>query len=297
MGLCLDLGAVLEGHPDVFFAVNGDVVHHRQPVCFPELRQRLPVPQLNQIGFDLVLSCHALGNQVGDLGVSGLGLIEPRHQTVVPFLVFGLIEGYVSVFFDALLDEFVLRNGEGADVGASGLVDGHADCVDVVDAVEQLQRTEGVQFHLRVVVSLDQNASAVLVVHDVQRPVCNDDAVAGAKALFDILGVVEPLFDQDHRVSAGLLGLLDQLHYEGHIPVGTFLHFGVVPSEVFGRVFCFHTECLPELVLTEGVGVGTLGCEIAAFVVVAFTEPCSLPGQLRRACWHRTSGGVHGSER
>ena len=25
MGLCFDLGAVLEGHPDVLFAVNGDV--------------------------------------------------------------------------------------------------------------------------------------------------------------------------------------------------------------------------------------------------------------------------------
>ena len=105
MGLCFDFGAVLEGHPDVVLAVNGDVVHHRQPVCFPELRQRLPVPQLIQIGFDLVLSCHALGNQVGDLGVSSLGLIEPVYQTIVAFLVFSLIEGNVSVFFDAFLDE------------------------------------------------------------------------------------------------------------------------------------------------------------------------------------------------
>ena len=104
-GLCFDLGAVLEGHPDVVLSVNGDVVHHRQPVCFPELRQRLPVPQLIQIGFDLVPSGHALGNQVGDLGVSGLGLIEPGYQTVVAFLVFSLIEGNVSVFLDALLDE------------------------------------------------------------------------------------------------------------------------------------------------------------------------------------------------
>jgi len=38
MGLCFDLGAVLEGYPDVVLSVNGDVVHHRQPVCFPELR-------------------------------------------------------------------------------------------------------------------------------------------------------------------------------------------------------------------------------------------------------------------
>ena len=105
MGLCFDLCAVLEGHPDVVLSVNGDVVHHRQPVCFPELCQRLPVSQLFQVGFDLVPSGRALGNQVGDLGVSGLGLIEPSYQIVVAFLVFSLIEGNVSVFFDAFLDE------------------------------------------------------------------------------------------------------------------------------------------------------------------------------------------------
>lgn len=97
MGLCLDLGAILEGHPDVVLAVNGDVIHHRQPVCFPELRQRLPAPQFLQIEFDLVLSCHALGNQVGDLGVSGIGFIEPRHQTVVPLLVLDeVLQGFTQ---------------------------------------------------------------------------------------------------------------------------------------------------------------------------------------------------------
>lgn len=60
--LCFDLGAVPEGHPDVVLAVNGDVVHHRQPVGFPELRQRLPAPQLFQVGFILVPSARALGN-------------------------------------------------------------------------------------------------------------------------------------------------------------------------------------------------------------------------------------------
>ncbi len=104
MGLCLDLGAVLEGHPDILFAVNGDVVHPRQPVGFPELCQRLPVSQLFQVGFDLVPSGRALGNQVSDLGVSGLGLVEPGYQSVVAFLVFSLIEGNVSVFVDALLN-------------------------------------------------------------------------------------------------------------------------------------------------------------------------------------------------
>ena len=81
MGLCLDLGAVLEGHPDVILAVNGDVIDHRQPVCFPKLRQRLPALQVLQVGFDMVLSDHALGNQIGYLGVSSLGLIESGHQS------------------------------------------------------------------------------------------------------------------------------------------------------------------------------------------------------------------------
>ena len=90
VGLCFDLGAVLEGHPDVVLAVNGDVVHHRQPVCFPEFRQQLPASQLLQIGFNLVPSGCALGNQVCDLGVSGLGFIEPSYQTVVAFLVSSL---------------------------------------------------------------------------------------------------------------------------------------------------------------------------------------------------------------
>ena len=62
VGLCFDFGAVLEGHPDVLLSVNGDVVHHRQPVGIPELRQRLPASQLLQIGFDLVPSARALGN-------------------------------------------------------------------------------------------------------------------------------------------------------------------------------------------------------------------------------------------
>ncbi len=62
MGLCFDLGTVLEGYPDVILAEDSDVVHHRQPVCFPELRQRLPAPQVLQVGLDLVFSGRALGN-------------------------------------------------------------------------------------------------------------------------------------------------------------------------------------------------------------------------------------------
>ena len=106
VGLCFDLGAVLEGHPDVVLAVNGDVVHHRQPVCFPELRQRLPAPQVLQVGLDLVPPGHALGNQVGNLGVSSLGLIEASNQTIVALLIFSLFKGHMCGLADAFIDEF-----------------------------------------------------------------------------------------------------------------------------------------------------------------------------------------------
>ena len=113
MGLCLDFGAILEGHTDIVLAVDRDEIDHCQPVGISELREQLPAPQLLQVSFDLVPSGCALGNQVGDLGVSGLGLIEPGYQSVVAFLVFSLIEGNVSVFLDALLDEL------GSDVDLS----------------------------------------------------------------------------------------------------------------------------------------------------------------------------------
>ena len=74
MELCLDLGAVLEGHPDVVLAVNRDVIDHRQPVGIPELRQRYPVPKLLQVRFNLIYSGCVLGNQVGYFRVSCLGL-------------------------------------------------------------------------------------------------------------------------------------------------------------------------------------------------------------------------------
>ena len=109
MGLCLDLGAVLECHPDVILAVNCDVIDHRQPVGFTELRQRLPAPQVLQVGFDLVLPGHALGNQVGDLGVSGLGLIEPGHQSIVLF--FGIHLDSKQIYFVNQIIEYIVRNG------------------------------------------------------------------------------------------------------------------------------------------------------------------------------------------
>lgn len=85
---------------------------------------------------------------IGSFTAVSFGLAELAPFAAVVFAV--SVEGKLCSRGQNLIGplvEFVLRNGEGADVGASGLVDGHADGVDVVDAVEQLQRTEGVQLH------------------------------------------------------------------------------------------------------------------------------------------------------
>ena len=84
-GLCFDLCAVLEGHQNVVLAENGDVVHHRQPVGIPELRRQITVSQFVQVGFDLVLASFSLSNQVGNFGLSALGLIELDDQRIVVF--------------------------------------------------------------------------------------------------------------------------------------------------------------------------------------------------------------------
>ena len=170
--------------------------------------------------------------------------------------------------------KLVLRDGERTDVGTPRLVDRHTDSIDVVDTVEQLQCTEGIQFHLWIVIGFDQNTASMFVVHDVQSPVSYDDAVAGAESFFYIFGVVKALLDKHQRVCAGFLGFLNEFQYEGSITIRTILHLRVVPCEVFGRVFSLHVERLTELKLTEGVGVGAFSGEVAVLILVAFAEPC-----------------------
>ena len=58
--------------------------------------------------------------------------------------------------------ELLLGEGKGADVLASGLIDRHGNRIDVVDVIEQLQSTEAVALHLRVVLRRDQDAKQIL---------------------------------------------------------------------------------------------------------------------------------------
>jgi len=93
----------------------------------------------------------------------------------------------------------------------------------------------------------DLHSLAVLVVHDVEGAVGDEDTVPGAEAALDIFGIIEPLFNQHDGVGRDLLRFGEKFKNIGGITAGAFLHLLVVPGEVFGEVF---GGVLPRAVLS-----------------------------------------------
>lgn len=58
-------------------------------------------------------------------------------------------------------------NDPGADILPARLVNGHGDRFDVVEAIEDAERTEGVQHHLRILFGIHQHTLAVFKVNNV----------------------------------------------------------------------------------------------------------------------------------
>ena len=141
-------------------------------------------------------------------------------------------------------EQTVLFHDADTDIGFPGLVDGHADGINVVNAVKDLQRTQGIQHHLRIIHGADLHAFAVLIVHDVQFTVSDDNAVGGAEAVLYPAGEIHSLLDQDDRVGAGLLCGLQKLCHIGGIDGGAVLHLLVVPGEVFDWIVCRNPQSL-----------------------------------------------------
>ena len=75
-----------------------------------------------------------------------------------------------------------------------------ADSFDVVDAVEQLQSTEAVTFHLRVFHCGDKYPKPMFVINHVHGAVCDKDGVGSAEALFHPAREVHPLLNEHDRV-------------------------------------------------------------------------------------------------
>jgi len=105
-GLCFYLGPVLEGDPHIVLAVDRDEIHKADPEHWVELCdhaiQRLQF-------FQEILNCRLPSGFVTygycDRVQPSFGFVEPSGQPVVAFLVFRLIERYMSVFLNALLQE------------------------------------------------------------------------------------------------------------------------------------------------------------------------------------------------
>lgn len=116
--------------------------------------------------------------------------------------------------------------------------------------------TDGVQHHLRIVVTTDKNAFAVFIVHDVKSTVCDDHTVAGPESLRNEVAVIQPFLHHDQRMRTSLLNLLHCRDDELGIDVGVGIHLLVV--ELGGRPPDTLVQMLAELVLAQRMGGGSL---------------------------------------
>ena len=115
-------------------------------------------------------------------------------------------------------------------------------------------------------------ALAVLVIHDVEGAVSDEDAVPGAEALRDITGKVQPLLNEHLGVRAVLPGFLDGFQNEFQIAVCVHLHFvGVVLDDRAGGA---HLQRLAELVFRQRMSGGAFGCGFRFSVLKLQFQPC-----------------------
>lgn len=87
--------------------------------------------------------------------------------------VCGKLQNFIGPLIQVILADFAGRN-----VLTSGLVDGHADCIDVIDVIEELQSAKGVTLHLRIVFSGYENSKTVLVVNYVHGTVADENGMS-----------------------------------------------------------------------------------------------------------------------
>ena len=139
-------------------------------------------------------------------------------------------------------------HGEGADVAAAGLEDGHADGFDVVDPVIGIQCPECVTHHLRIVFCFHQDAESVFEVDDVQDLVCNDQAVAGSEGIRNPSGEVQALFHKNLRIAAEFLCFLQLFHDIGAVLVRAVCHFLIIVREGFCGILGSLSQCSQDFV-------------------------------------------------
>ena len=156
------------------------------------------------------------------------------------------------------IHELLHGDGPGGHILPAGLVDAHGDLGDVVEVVELPERAQRVQHHLGILLRVHQDALPILEINDVQELVRHNQAVAGAEPVRHITGEVQPLFDEDERVSAERLSFLQLFQHELHIPVGVGVHFVTIKRA--NGLSGAQLQRLFELVLGESMGGGAFRC-------------------------------------
>ena len=132
--------------------------------------------------------------------------------------------------------------------------------------------TQGVQHHLRIMVTVYEHALAVLVVHDIKRTVCNDHAVAGTKAGWNKIAVIQPLLHHDQRMRTGLLDALHCGNDELRIDIRVRFHLLIL---IF-RGWTLHPfmQIFPQLVLAQRMGSSSLLGVHRGFIWKVLLQPC-----------------------
>ena len=181
------------------------------------------------------------------------------------------------------------RNAPYADILPARLVDGHGNRLDVIETIEDAERTESVQHHLRILFGIHQHALAVLQIDNVEELVRHDEAVAGAEAVRHIAGEVQPLLNEHLWVRAILPGFLNGFQNELQVTVRVHLHFiGIVLADRAGGA---HLQCLTELVFRQRMSGGTFGCGFRFSILKLQFQPCgwiavkpAVGGRCREDC-------------
>lgn len=91
--------------------------------------------------------------------------------------VCGRLQNFISPLIQVILADLVARN-----VLASGLVDGHADRIDVLDVIKEFQCAKGIALHLRIVFSGYENSKTVFIVNHVHGAVADENGIRGSEA-------------------------------------------------------------------------------------------------------------------
>ena len=163
-------------------------------------------------------------------------------------------------------------NDPGADIFPARLVDGHGNRLNVVETIEDAERAEGVQHHLRILLGIDQHTLTIFEINNVEELVCHDEAVAGPEAVRHIAGEVQPLLNEHFWVRAVLSGFLDGFQNEFQIAVRVHLHFiGIVLADRAGGA---HLQSLTELVFHQSVSGGAFCGGFRLPVLELQFQPC-----------------------